>query len=161
MTDSDQYPEDEDDYNYRLFQQAVQLAFDVTPEFTDIISNYDLLWPPTGKEGRENSHVLNYFQYITDYTTERNPVLSTLAFLFRCKDYHWNEKCDITATEKRVVLSARKSIINKYKTPMDYLRRLRIMLWLPKASEQDFIDDYVDWIQSAWSKEEAQPKPKQ
>ncbi len=106
-----------DEYCYELFVEAVKYAFDLADkegaELLDGMINRDYLWRPD--EISIKSLNINYFQWISCDTTEREPIPEILSYLFYNRDPVYREPYMFTEREQELRKIFYQKIVNKYK----------------------------------------------
>ena len=55
---------------------------------------------------------------------------------------------ELDAKQSDVMHQSRVRLVKKYKTPEEYLHRVRILLWLP--GNESFVGDSIGWIKASW-----------
>ncbi len=112
--------------NYNNFTGALMLIFDLDPEIIYNMSNRDLLWRP---ETKSIDYNMNYIQWITQKTDEREPVEEILSYLYRKSDVPWGEPYDFNNREIELRKSHLDKIDKKYGGLKSYLKTVSERLW--------------------------------
>lgn len=126
--------------NYELFTNTVMKVFDLNPLIMKDICNHDLLWRP------DSMHNINYYQWITQETSERDPVLSVLSFLIDNRDPYWHEPYG--ERNNKEIREHLVKIMEKYKTVSNYFKEISIKLW----KDNDYMSKYYSNYETKFEK---------
>ena len=127
--------------NYKNFAGALMLIFDLDPETVYNLSNRDFLWRP---EAKSNDYSVNYIQWITQETNERDPVEEILSYLYRKSDPVWGEPYDFDNRELQLRKAHLDKIEKKYGGLKSYFETVSERLW----KESSYLEDNYKHIVS-------------
>lgn len=106
-----------------------KIIFDLDDSLMYNIQNRDFLWRP---EPLQTKRKINYFQWITEDTNQREPVLSVLSYLFDKFKSYYREPYDHEDNEKEAINHHYQKIKIKYGTLERYLEDVSQKLWYDK-----------------------------
>ena len=119
--------------NYRNFLGTVMIVFDMNPEMLWHLQNLDYLWRPN----TENKN-LNYIQWLTSPTSEREPVDEVLCYIFKKGDPRYGDPYERSKREHELRKEHLEKIEEEYGGRNKYLESVAERLW----QEKDYLNYY-------------------
>jgi len=135
---------------HKKFVAAIQITFDV-PEalnaMLDEVSNRDLLWCPENEnvfsdvsetvsdiESSDQEDVVenvsNYYHWLTQESTQREPLSSMFSYLFENVEPYYHEPYSFSNKEKEYRQQFYKYLNQKYKNVDEYINRIAKCLYI-------------------------------
>lgn len=143
-------PPKDGEYKRELFLDALALALDVDRKVIDLVDDHDLLSVP---EENDKHIARNYYQQLhaRPGTASNEPVDACMQFIFKLRHCEYpDEKFELSDRCAEILKTGKAKLVNKYKTPEDYLTGVRDRLFLPCTDP--FVDDYLPITRKLWSR---------